>query len=128
MKKENLQSKTRKKHKATTNSKHTMPVAQNILNQQFNADKPQSVLVSDITYIPTSKGWVYLASVMDLYSRKIIGWAADKQMAKELTLLALTRAYNYRQPKWELLRQCLYRVFSQCTKRRTHLFIQVQNT
>ncbi|MGX2959470.1 DDE-type integrase/transposase/recombinase [Peribacillus sp. JNUCC 23] len=67
-----------------------MPVAQNILNQQFNADKPQSVWVPDITYIPTSKGWVYLASVMDLYSRKIIGWAADKQMAKGLTLLALT--------------------------------------
>jgi putative transposase len=98
MKEEGLRSKTVKKYKATTNSKHSLPVYENTLNQEFNVDKPNKVWVSDITYIPTSEGWLYLASVMDLYSRKIVGWSVDKTMTKELVIQALDRAYNRQHP------------------------------
>mgnify|MGYP001337767811 CR=1 FL=1 len=98
MKKENLRSKTVKKHKATTNSKHTLPVYENKLNQEFKVTKPNKVWVADITYVPTSEGWLYLASVMDLFSRKIVGWSVDKTMTKDLVINALERAYYRQQP------------------------------
>lgn len=69
---------TVKKYKATTNSKHHHPVSENVLNRQFKASKPNEFWVTDITYIPTNEGWLYLATVMDLYSRKIVGWAMGK--------------------------------------------------
>jgi putative transposase len=98
MKEEDLRSKTVKKYKATTNSKHSLPVHENKLNQEFQVEQPNKVWVADITYIPTREGWVYLASVMDLYSRKIVGWSVDKTMTKELTIKALERAYHRQQP------------------------------
>uniref|UniRef100_UPI0035B54F2B IS3 family transposase n=1 Tax=Peribacillus tepidiphilus TaxID=2652445 RepID=UPI0035B54F2B len=101
MKEEGLRSKTIKKYKATTNSKHSLPVFENKLNQEFKVDQPNKVWVDDITYIPTAEGWLYLASVMDLYSRKIIGWSVDKTMTKELVIQALKRAYNRQQPPKE---------------------------
>jgi putative transposase len=101
MKEEGLRSKTIKKYKATTNSKHSLPVFENKLNQEFKVDQPNKVWVADITYIPTAEGWLYLASVMDLYSRKIIGWSVDKTMTKELVIQALKRAYNRQQPPKE---------------------------
>lgn len=85
---------TVKKYKATTNSKHQHPASENILDRQFKVNKPNQSWVTDITYIPTNEGWLYLASVMDLYSRKIVGWAMDKTMTKELVISALKMAYK----------------------------------
>jgi putative transposase len=70
MKKMNLRSSVVKKYKATTNSKHSQPVYDNVLNRKFNVLAPNSAWVTDITYVTTAQGWVYLASVMDLFSRK----------------------------------------------------------
>ena len=65
----------KKKYRATTDSKHTQPVAANSLNRNFRVNKPNHVWVADITYIYTQEGWLYLSTIMDLYSRKIIGWS-----------------------------------------------------
>ncbi|MGI6684442.1 MAG: IS3 family transposase [Bacillota bacterium] len=89
---------TVKKYKATTNSKHQHPVSENVLDRQFKASKPNQLWVTDITYIPTNEGWLYLATVMDLYSRKIVGWAMDKTMTKELVISALKMAYKRQKP------------------------------
>lgn len=94
-----LQSITVRKYKATTNSKHALPVFENVLNQRFNVSAPNKVWVSDITYIATGEGWLYLASVMDLFSRKIVGWSVGPRMTKELVLDALDQAYESRKPK-----------------------------
>lgn len=80
----------------TTDSNHDSPVYPNIVNRKFNISQPDRVWVADITYIWTLEGWLYLASVMDLYSRKIVGWALDSHMRKELTLEALNNALNSR--------------------------------
>ncbi|MCM3738285.1 IS3 family transposase [Bacillus cytotoxicus] len=90
---------TVKKYKATTNSQHQHPVSENKLNRQFQANKPNQSWVTDITYISTNEGWLYLASVMDLYSRKIIGWPMDKTITKELVIRALKMAYNRQKPE-----------------------------
>lgn len=89
-----LKSRTVKKYKATTNSKHNLPVHENVLEQKFNVLAPNKTWVTDITYIPTDEGWLYLASVMDLYSRKIVGFHMDARMTKELVMKALERAYR----------------------------------
>lgn len=99
MKTMGLKSITSRKYKATTNSKHAMPVHDNILNQQFKVLAPNKVWVTDITYIATSEGWLYLASVMDLFSRKIVGWSMGSRMTRELVLDALDQAYNRRKPE-----------------------------
>lgn len=89
---------TVKKYKATTNSKHSLPVYENVLNQQFIVEKPHQVWVSDITYVATSAGWLYLATLMDLFSRKIVGWSIGNRITKELVLDALDDAYRREQP------------------------------
>ncbi|WP_431089937.1 IS3 family transposase [Paenibacillus sp. 8b26] len=98
MKELGLKSRTVKKYKATTNSKHQLPVHENLLNQQFVAGAPNEVWMTDITYIPTDEGWLYLASVMDLYSRKIVGFHMDSRMTKELVIQALDQAYRVQRP------------------------------
>lgn len=98
-----LRSITVKKYKATTNSKHSYPVYPNLLNQQFQVDKAGAVWVSDITYIWTKEGWLYLATVMDLFSRRIIGWEMSRRMTKDLTITALQRAINQQLPKEGLI-------------------------
>jgi len=103
MKELGLKSRTVKKYKATTNSRHSLPVHENTLNQQFQAAAPNQVWTADITYVPTDEGWLYVASIMDLYSRKIVGWHADQRMTKELVLTALDRAYRQRRPKGQVL-------------------------
>ena len=84
-----LKSRVPKKYRATTNSKHNFPVSPNILSRQFEADRPNQKMVSDITYIPTDECWLYLASIMDLCGRKIVGVAMDSTMTKELVIRAL---------------------------------------
>ena len=99
MKELGLKSRTVKKYKAATNSNHKLPVHDNALNRQFRSQAPNQVWMTDITYVPTDKGWLYVASVMDLYARKIVGWHADEQMSKKLVLQALDQAYNRQRPK-----------------------------
>ena len=89
-----LRSRTVRKYKATTNSNHDDPVQENVLDQTFVAERPNQVYMADITYIPTDEGWVYLASVEDLYSRKIAGWRAGERMTKALCVGALEHAYE----------------------------------
>ena len=74
----NLVCKTKRKFKATTDSRHNLPVAENHLNRQFSTEKPNQVYVGDITYISTQEGWLYLAVVIDLYSRQVVGKRSAK--------------------------------------------------
>lgn len=92
MKKMGLRSKVSRKYRATTNSKHNLPVAQNLLNRDFSAASPNEKWVSDITYVPTDEGWLYLAGIMDLCSREIVGWAMDSHMKTGLCIGALNQA------------------------------------
>ncbi len=88
--------KAAKKFKATTNSNHHLPVAANLLQQNFTAARPNEKYVTDITYIWTEEGWLYLATVMDLYSRMIIGWAMSERMTSKLVSDALQMALWHR--------------------------------
>ncbi|MCM3269532.1 IS3 family transposase [Paenibacillus elgii] len=103
MKEMGLRSRTVKKYKATTNSNHSLPVAENVLNQQFQVTKPNQVWCADITYVATEEGWLYVASVLDLCTRKIVGWSMGERMTKELVLRALDQAYNRQRPKTALI-------------------------
>jgi len=87
----------------TTNSKHTYPIAFNILNRQFHADQPNEKWVTDITYIHTLEGWLYYAGILDLFSRKLVGWEMAAQMTTDLVERALRMALYQRQPPKGLL-------------------------
>lgn len=89
-----IRAKTVKKYKATTNSNHTLPVAENLLNREFAAEKPNQKWVSDITYVWTDEGWLYLAGVMDLYGRTIVGFSMADHMRKSLVIAALNQAVD----------------------------------
>lgn len=95
MQENGIKGKARRKYKAPTYSDHDMPVAENILNSNFTAEHPGQKMVSDITYIPTDKGWLYLAGVMDLCGRKMVGVAMDSRMTKKLVIAALQDAINH---------------------------------
>jgi len=82
----------------TTDSRHDHPIAPNLLNRNFSAAAPNQVWLTDITYIETGQGWLYLAAVMDLYSRKIVGWAMEDHLRTELPLAALNMAISTRRP------------------------------
>lgn len=103
MRANDIRPKTRKKFRVTTNSKHQHPIHENHLNREFAASAPNERWTSDITYIPTQEGWLYLAVVMDLYSRKIIGWAMSSHMKESLVLDALRMALFKRKIKSGLL-------------------------
>lgn len=92
MRDNNIIPKTTRKFKVTTQSKHNKPIHDNYLKRQFSADYPNQRWVSDITYIPTVEGWLYLAVIMDLYSRKIIGWSMSNRMKDDLVIDALRMA------------------------------------
>jgi putative transposase len=87
-----------RKFKATTNSKHSLPVAPNLLQQDFTAQTPGQKWVGDITYVPTGEGWLYLATVIDLFSRKVVGWAISKRMTKQLVIDAMKIAIANERP------------------------------
>ncbi len=93
-----LYPKTKKKFKVTTNSRHRYPVSPNLLKQDFTASCPDQVWVSDITYIRTGEGWLYLATVLDLYSRKIVGWALKECLTTDLVIDAFMQAVWSRKP------------------------------
>jgi putative transposase len=88
----------KKKFRVTTDSKHLMPVARNLLGRQFACTAPNQVWVADITYIPTGEGWLYLAAVKDLYTCEIVGWSMDHRMTQTLVMDALTAAYWKKKP------------------------------
>jgi putative transposase len=98
-----LKAKAPKRYKVTTDSRHSFPVAANLLDRKFNIDKPNKCWATDIPYIWTFEGWLYLAVVLDLHSRQVVGWAMNKRIKKQLTLDALAMAYWRRKPPSGLL-------------------------
>ena len=98
MAKLNLVVKQRVAYKVTTKRKHGDQVADNLLNQNFNPVAANEVWAGDITYLKTAEGWMYLAIVMDLFSRRIVGWHIDKRMTTDLICKAMIKAVNVRQP------------------------------
>jgi len=103
MKALNLKVKQKRKYKVTTDSRHNLQVAENVLNRQFAPQGPNQAWATDITYLWTQEGWVYLAVVIDLYSRRVVGWAMDRRMQKALVIRALLMAINLRKPAAGLL-------------------------
>ena len=93
MKENGIKSKVARKFKATTNSNHSLPFAENILNREFPVDKPNQKMVSDITYLWTDEGWLYIAGIMDLCGQKIVGLSMSERMTKDLVINALNSAY-----------------------------------
>lgn len=93
-----LVAKAARKFKATTQSKHNLPVAPNLLEQDFTATAPNQKWVADITYIWTREGWLYLAVVLDLFSRAVVGWAMGERITRQLVCAALTMALSRRRP------------------------------
>ena len=83
---------------STTRRNKNHPVAPNLLQRQFTAEHPNQIWLADITYIPTQMGWVYLAVLLDLFSRRIVGWAMDRHMTEDLTIRALKMALKRRSP------------------------------
>ena len=98
MKKLQLKVKQKRKFKVTTDSKHNFPVAENVLNREFSPSAPNQAWGTDITYLWTQQGWIYLAVVIDLYSRRVVGWSIDRRMKKALVIRALMMAINLRKP------------------------------
>ena len=90
--------KKKRRYKITTQSNHRYPASPNLIQRCFQTERPNTVWVSDITYIKTMEGWLYLAVVMDLYSRKIVGWALARNMAVEMVKNALMMAIGRRKP------------------------------
>jgi len=95
--------KQKRKFKATTDSKHRLPVAENLLGQQFQVYKPNTVWVSDITYVPTDEGWLYLAGHKDLFTGEIVGYAMGERLTKSLISQSLFRAMAAKRPATGLL-------------------------
>ena len=104
MKRQNLRAKAARKYKATTNSNHNLPVAPNLLQQNFSAEAPNQKWVSDITYLWTGEGWLYLAVIIDLFSRLVVGWALAERMTADLVCQALQMAlWRRKMPKGVIL-------------------------
>jgi len=103
MSQQDLKCKTKKKFKVTTDSNHDFPVAPNLLDRKFDAQHPDQVYVGDITYIPTSEGWLYLAVFMDLYSRMVVGWSMSSRINAKLTYDSLLMAIWKRKPSKGLM-------------------------
>ena len=98
MKQNNIMAKTRRKFKATTQSKHPFPVAPNLLNRNFKASAPNRVWLSDLTYIWTEEGWLYLAVILDVFNRQIVGWGMGDRLTADLVLRAFNQAVGMRHP------------------------------
>jgi putative transposase len=98
-----IRCKQKRKFKATTNSKHTLPIAENILGQQFKVTAPNKVWVSDITYVPTDEGWLYIAGHKDLFSGNIVGYAMGERLARNLVSQSLLKAVTAKRPAQGLI-------------------------
>jgi len=98
MRQQGVQGRGKRRFKTTTQSKHRRPIAENHLQQQFQATAPNQKWVSDISYVWTGEGWLYLAVVLDLYSRAVVGWSMCQTLTDGLTLNALNMALRRREP------------------------------
>lgn len=98
-----LRCKQKRRFKATTNSKHSLPLAPNVLDRQFAVAAPNQAWVTDITYIPTDEGWLYLAGIKDLFNGELVGYATSERMTKELVMQAVFRAVAAKRPAKGLL-------------------------
>jgi transposase InsO family protein len=103
MRENGLRARQPRRFKRTTDSQHAFPVASNLLAQDFAAERPDEKWGADISYVWTREGWLYLAVVIDLYARRVVGWAASNRLHKELVLTALRRALVVRRPEAGLL-------------------------
>ncbi len=122
MKKANIECKRKKKFVATTDSNHSFPLVENILKRNFQSDIPGKVWVSDITYVPTNEGWLYLTTVMDLADRKIVGWALSEGMkAKETTIAAFKMATKNRPITAQIIFHSDRGIQYACTEFKLHL-------
>lgn len=93
-----LRSKIRRKYRVTTDSKHHFPAAPNLLERNFTTNAPDQTWVSDITYLATRTGWLYLTVIIDLFSRLVVGWALSSSLSHEMVVTALKRAVRSRRP------------------------------
>ena len=98
MREQNLAARTRRRFRTTTDSKHSFPIAPNVLDRDFTASAPDQVWVTDITFLWTAQGWLYLAVIIDLFSRRVVGWATSRNVDRHLALAALDRAMILRCP------------------------------
>jgi putative transposase len=98
MRENGLKARQTRRFKRTTNSHHALPVAPNLLDQDFSAERPNQKWCADISYLWTREGWLYLAVVLDLFARRVVGWAVSDRLHKELALEALRKALAMRQP------------------------------
>lgn len=107
-----LRARRKRRFVPTTNSRHKMPVAPNVLDRRFETDAPDKTWVTDITYVWTREGWLYVAAILDLFSRRVVGWAMSESLSRELALDALDMALRTRAPPAGLLhhsdRGCQY--------------------
>ena len=103
MRQEGITARQRRAFKRTTNSSHPLPVAPNLLQRRFQASRPNETWVADITFIPTRAGWLYLALLVDVFSRMIVGWVLSDRMTKGLVIEALEMALGRRRPPQALL-------------------------
>lgn len=94
MKEAGIVSKHKKKYKATTNSKHDEPISPNLLDRKFKPESENEAWASDLTYVWTKEGWLYLAVIIDLFSKRVIGWSMDNYMKAEMVIRALEMAVN----------------------------------
>jgi len=94
-----IQARRRRRFRKTTDSKHDLPVAENLLARNFRTEKPDQAWVADISYVWTMEGWLYLAVILDLFSRKVVGWSMADHLRTELPLAALTMALGQRKPE-----------------------------
>lgn len=112
MRDEGLQGRRKRRFRRTTDSRHGYRIAPNLLNRDFSATRPDAVWAGDITYVPTREGWLYLAVLVDLFSRRVVGWAMSDHIDTELALAALQMAHTHRQPPKGLIhhtdRDCRY--------------------
>ncbi len=98
MRENGLKARMKRRFRRTTDSQHAWPIAPNLLEQDFAAERPNQKWVADISYVWTREGWLYLAVVLDLFSRRVVGWATSERLHKELALAALRRAIAMRRP------------------------------
>jgi transposase InsO family protein len=103
MREAGIAAKTKRKFRRTTDSDHGLPVAENVLDRDFDPDEPNTSWVADVTYIPTREGWLYLAVVEDLFSRMVVGWSMGESMESRLVVDALEMAIRRRRPGAGLL-------------------------
>ena len=103
MQENGIKAKHKRRFKVTTDSKHNLPIAPNLLDRNFTPDAPNQVWTSDITYLWTNEGWLYLAIVLDLFNREVVGWSLKPRMTRDIATDALTMAWFRRKPEAGLL-------------------------